>query len=101
MKFRFASGIYFKDTLFNSNLDLKTGFLLNYFGSQKISFSGFEYQTVKSSYRIDFTLAGEIQNRAIVYFTWENLLDEEYYIFPYYPMPERHIRFGVAWEILN
>ena len=56
---------------------------------------------VPSSYKVDFTLVGEIQKVAIVYFTFENLLDNKYYITPYYPMPERNFRFGVAWELLN
>jgi outer membrane cobalamin receptor len=50
---------------------------------------------------VDFTLAGEIKKAAIVYFTWENLFDETYYIVPYYPMFRRGIRFGVAWELFN
>jgi outer membrane cobalamin receptor len=56
---------------------------------------------VNPSSRIDFTLAGEIQKSAIAYFAWENLLGENYYIVPYYPMPGRSIRFGIAWEIFN
>jgi outer membrane cobalamin receptor len=51
--------------------------------------------------RLDFSLAGEIQKAAIVYFIWENLFDKKHYLTPYYPMPFRNIRFGVAWEFLN
>ncbi len=92
----FNTGIYFTDTLFNSNLDLKAGFVYYFTGEQDL----YNY-TVPSSSRIDFTVAGDIQKTAIVYFTWENLLGAEYFIVPYYPMPLRGIRFGVAWEFLN
>ncbi|OGU73849.1 MAG: hypothetical protein A2V93_08480 [Ignavibacteria bacterium RBG_16_34_14] len=86
-------GIYYKDILFNHNLDLKTGFDLKYYD--------FESENFKSAYQIDFTVAGIIQQAAIVYFSWENLFDEQYFIVPYYPMRERGIRFGIAWELFN
>lgn len=92
----FNAGIYFTDTLFNSNLDLKAGFVYYFTGKQNL----YNY-TLPSSSRIDFTVAGDIQKTAIVYFTWENLLGAEYFIVPYYPMPLRGIRFGVAWDFLN
>jgi outer membrane cobalamin receptor len=56
---------------------------------------------VNSNYKLDFTAAGEIQKVAIVYFSWENLFDNSYYIIPYYPMFRRGIRFGLAWELFN
>ena len=103
---KFTAGVYFKDTLFNSNLDLKTGFVFNYTGKQNIRYLpiphwGILSDDVNASLTIDFTVSAEIQKAAIVYFTWENLFDKQYYITPYYPMLERNIRFGVAWEIFN
>jgi outer membrane receptor protein involved in Fe transport len=103
---KFNAGIYFKDSLFSSNLDLKAGFLVNYIGKQDLrTFSVTSPLTmlydVEPWFTIDFTISAEIQKSAIVYFTWENLLDKKYYITPYYPMPERNIRFGVAWELFN
>ncbi|MDY0082311.1 MAG: TonB-dependent receptor [Ignavibacteriaceae bacterium] len=99
--FQTQTGLYYKNILFNNNLNLKTGFVFYYTGKNKV----FTYENglceVPSSYKFDFTLVGEIQKTAIVYFTLENLLDNEYYITPYYPMPERNIRFGVAWELFN
>jgi len=56
---------------------------------------------VEPTNKLDFTLAGEIRGAAIFYFIWENLLGNQYYITPYYPMPERNIRFGLAWELFN
>jgi len=117
-------GIYYIDTLFNSNLKLKTGFnywsignrygLFNDFekniSSPYIAYSfpqtslltpGIPNEKYSPSFQLDFFLAGQIQENAIVYFTWENLFNTQYFIVPYYPMPERSIRFGVAWEFLD
>lgn len=121
-EFTSYGGIYYVDTLFNHNLKLKTG--INYFSigernqvimdfEKNISFNKY-YNTVappltsilipgsfSPSFQIDFFLAGRIQDRAIVYFVFENLLDSQYFIVPYYPKQPRGIRFGVAWEFLD
>lgn len=100
-EFQTQTGLYFKDILFDNNLDLKTGLIFYYTGKNNV----FTYENglveVPSSNKIDFTLVGEIQKTAIVYFTWQNLLGNNYYVTPYYPMPGRSIRFGVAWEMFN
>ncbi len=93
IKMHINSGIFYKDILFNQDLDLKTGFVLNYYD--------FESNDFKSASQLDFTVAGTIRKVAIVYFSWENLLNEKYFIVPYYPMRERGIRFGIAWELFN
>jgi outer membrane receptor protein involved in Fe transport len=103
---KFTAGAYFKDSLFNSNLDLKTGLVFYYTGKQNLRFltiphRGILANDVDSWLTVDFTISAEIQKTAIVYFTWENLFDKQYYITPYYPMLQRNIRFGVAWEIFN
>ena len=95
-KIDFTGGIYYKNILFNNNLDLKTGFVFNYWGKRNSSAG-----ILNPVYKLDFTAAGEIQKVAMVYFTWENLTDSQYYIIPYYPMPPRNIRFGIAWELFN
>ncbi len=111
-------GIYYVDTLFNSNLKLKAG--INYWligtrGYQFINFETFEitrnirtngsivlpYVDVKPSVQFDFFLAGKIQDAATIYFVFENLLNERYFIVPYYPKQERGIRLGVSWEFLD
>jgi hypothetical protein len=93
IKMHINSGIFYKDTLFSQDLDLKTGLVLNYYD--------FEANDFKSASQLDFTIAGTIRKVAIVYFSWENLLGEKYFIVPYYPMRERGVRFGIAWELFN
>ena len=101
---QFVGGLYVNDLLFDNNLDLKAGFTFYYTG-KIISVQDYYYlfngAVVEPTNRLDFTLAGEIQNAAIFYFVWENLLGNQYYITPYYSMPERNIRFGLAWELFN
>lgn len=99
-------GVFVRDSFFSSNLDLKAGLQAQYTAKQNLRFliipyKGFESSDVPSSLTIDFTLTAEIQKAAIVYFTWENLLNRKYYITPFYPMLQRNIRFGIAWEIFN
>jgi len=99
-------GIYYKDSLFQGNLDLKAGFNLIYSGRRNLNlgpeyFAIYKGQTAGPDFRLDFFLSGEIQNSAIIYFQWENILDRKYFIIPFYPMPPRGIRFGVAWELFN
>ncbi len=98
---QFSGGIYYTGNLFDNNLELKTGFRFHYMGERNSFGNNFSPVKVSPNYKLDFTLAGEIQKSAIAYFAWENLLNNLYFITPYYPMPERGVRFGVAWEILN
>ncbi len=95
-KLNFTGGLYYKSILFEKNLDLKTGFVFYYTGQRNSPLG-----ELSPVYKIDFTAVGEIQKVAYVYFTWENLTDNKYYIIPFYPMPPRNIRFGVAWELFN
>lgn len=100
-EFQTRTGIYYKDVLFNHNLDLKTGFVFYHTGINNVYTLENGIVRVPTSDKVDFTLAGEIQKSAILYFLWQNLFDNNYYITPYYPMPARTIRFGVAWELFN
>lgn len=117
-EFTSIGGIYYVDTLFNSNLKLKTGINYHLTGNRGYQFINFEtleitrsiksstavippYADVKPSVQFDFFLAGIIQDAATIYFVFENLLNEKYYIVPYYPKQERGLRLGVAWEFLD
>ncbi len=103
----FMSGIYYKDILFNNNLNLKTGFIFYYTGKQNLppiySPGVLRYfnSEIAPSLTVDFTLVGEIRKVAIIYFTWQNLFNKQYFITPFYPMQSRSIRFGLGWELFN
>ncbi len=119
--FNSRGGIYYVDTLFNNSLDLKTGITFSTIGSrfeERFDFEkGFSSSYVidrttksvslinsslfKSELQLDFFLSGRIQQNAIIYFVFENLLDNKYYLIPYYPKQPRGIRLGVAWEFFD
>jgi hypothetical protein len=100
---QFIGGLYASDFFFNENLNLKAGFKFSYIGkiNTTIHYYWGNDVTVEPTNKLDFNLAGEIQKVAIFYFQWENLFGNEYYITPYYPMPVRNIKFGIAWELFN
>jgi len=120
-QFTSNGGIFYIDTLFNNNLHLKTG--INYssigprdnirFDFEKSISSNYLYDPTSqsttlisplqfsSTFQIDFFVAGRIQEKAIVYFVYENMLNAKYFVAPYYPKQSRGIRFGVAWEFLD
>ena len=102
--------IEYRDTLFNSSLRLRTGFEAKY--SSKLLYARNVFLTTEIYYDIskpevpawftlDFYLSGEIQRSAMIYFSWENLFGNLYYVTPYFPMPGRGIRFGISWEFAN
>ena len=102
--------VEYRDTLFNSSLRLRTGFEAKYSGKQlyaQYDFLRTEVyhnsltQEVPASFTLDFYLSGEIQKSAMVFFSWENLFGNLYYVTPYFPMPGRGIRFGISWEFSN
>ncbi len=120
-EFTSTGGLYYIDTLFNSNLKLKTG--INYYsiGERSQIYFDFEkgistpylvdsyyngtminsFEYFSPEFQFDFFFAGKIQDRAIIYFVFENLLNNQYFVVPYYPKQERGLRFGVAWEFLD
>jgi len=101
--------VEYRDTLFNSSLRLRTGFEAKF--SSKQAFAQYDFyepyvyydtlKTVPASFTLDFYLSGEIQRSAMIYFSWENLFGNTYYVTPYYPMPWRGIRFGIMWQFAN
>ena len=99
--FQFTGGIFVNDMFFDNNLYLKAGFIYYYTGNIKAIATKVGVVDVEPSYKLDLSVAGEIREVAIVYFAWENLFNNEYFISPYYPMPERNIRFGVSWELFD
>lgn len=113
-------GIYYIDTLFNSNLKMKAGINLRYTGNQpfftydfeKSLQSRFSYSQQTglnllsndmgaSSYQIDLFLSATIQDRAIIFFVYENILNNQYFIVPNYFKQQTGIRFGLSWELFD
>lgn len=113
-------GLYYVDTLFNKNLDLKAGINYKFFGER--GFAVYDFQRMQTafnfatgepitgidleelignSYQFDLFVTGTIRKNAIVYIIFENLFDEQYYVVPYYPIQPRGLRIGVAWEFFD
>jgi len=116
----FDGGIFYVDTLFNNNLNLKAGFNFKYYTAQDYFLYDFEKQARiqyvigdfaptpvtgffkgQDVFRVDFFLAGRVQELAIVYLTFENIFDKNYFVVPYYPAMGRNFRFGISWEFLD
>ncbi len=118
-RFTLFSGLYYVDTLFQSNLHLKAGVNFKLFNISPDVIYDFEKSTsapyyysgnnlpgtpdveTKLSYQTDIFVAGEIQEAATVYFVLENVFDTKYYLIKYYPKQEMTFRFGFSWEFLN
>ncbi len=113
-EFVMTGGIYYVDTLFNRNLSFKTGFNIYLYGKRQGIYYDFEKMIstswqyyndsdylFKSANQLDFFFAGQLQQRAILYFVLENMFNSRYFIVPYYPKQERSVRFGVAWEFFD
>ncbi|MEJ2194701.1 MAG: hypothetical protein P8X73_07565 [Ignavibacteriaceae bacterium] len=98
---QFTCGFFVNDMFFDNNLYLKAGFIYYYTGNINALAAKSGVVDVEPSNKLDLSVAGEIRKVAIVYFAWENLFNNEYFITPYYPMPERTIRFGVSWELFD
>lgn len=112
-------GIYYVDSLFNDNLDLKAGFNYKLYGER--AYLNYDYQMLEPLYynaaaggyerinpslidpsiQVDLFVSGRIRKRATVFFVFENLFDEQYYIVPYYPMHARGLRLGLTWEFID
>lgn len=99
--FSFIGGLYYWGNLFEDNLNLKTGLNFTYTGEINLITDQYGLLVVQPSYKLNFILSGEIRKAAIVYFSIENIIDKQYFITPYYPMPGISLRFGLAWEFLN
>jgi len=118
--FTLKTGLFFVDTLYNSNLDLKTGFIFYLYENPQYRIYDFQQMrsasygisgesvtklnslpAINDKFRLDFYLAGRIQDAATFYFIYENILANNYYVVPYYPMPEGGIRIGISWDFLD
>ena len=101
-------GVYFWKRILNDNLDLKVGLRGRFLSSQQGAVFNPEVLAYvpNSGPRIglgsstDFFLIARIGN-AYFHLMWENLLNNTYFVTPYYPAFDRAARFGIKWEFLN
>jgi outer membrane cobalamin receptor len=103
-----TGGIYFWDKLVKGHLDLKVGLR----GRVLTSYTGMQYnpqawmyvpstqQPVDASGVSDLVIMAHIGS-AYVHFIWQNLLDLQYVVTPFFPQPERSVRFGISWEFTD
>jgi hypothetical protein len=98
---QFIGGLFVNDMFFDNNLYLKAGIIYYYTGNLKAFATNVGIVDVEPSHKIDVSVTGEIKEVAIVYFAWENLFNNQYFITPFYPMLERNIKFGISWELFD
>jgi len=103
-----SGGIYFWDKLLGENLDLKIGVRGHILGPQ----DGMEFNPEAMIFvpsgltplgiatAIDGFLVAHLGS-AYVHFIWQNLFDNNYVVTPFYPMPDRAVRLGISWELLD
>jgi hypothetical protein len=110
-----AGKLYYFDNLFNNNLAVKAGINYRVIGGQSPFIYDSEnlfqiqsqltsmvaYSNIPPSFQLDLYMAGTIQERATIFVTFENLLDAEYYIAPYYFKQPLTLRFGVSWLLFD
>jgi outer membrane receptor protein involved in Fe transport len=103
-----SGGIYFWDKLVNNHLDLKAGLRGRFVGAyrgaefnpQVLAFVPSSQQNLDLVGTSDAVIIAHLGS-AYVHLVWENLLDRNYVVVPYYPMPDRTIRFGISWEFAD
>lgn len=119
-EYSLRGAIFFQDTLFESNLFLRTGFqgfntgmqdFYQYdfetnlraenFVSRPVYLPPVEQKRISSHWQVDFVLAAEIRRRAVIYFIYENLFGTQYFTVPYFTNMGSGIRVGASWEFLN
>lgn len=103
-----TGGVYWRDTLFHSNLDIKAGFR----GWYRSEHRGMIFNPQVGVYvpnpgpklgqaaTVDFVLVAHIGD-AFIHLVWENLPGIYYYASPYYPGLDRELRLDLAWDFWN
>ena len=103
-----TAGIFFWDSLFDGDLDLKVGFegrmqsssAGELFNPTSLAYILNDGEPVGSFATVNFFLIGRIGS-AYVHIIWENLPEIQAFATPYYPLLDRTLRFGLRWEFLN
>ncbi|HEX9656605.1 MAG TPA: putative porin, partial [Bacteroidota bacterium] len=100
--------VFFRDKLFQDHLDLKAGLqgrvltkhLGLTFNPEVLTYAMHTGPTIGPASSVDFLMVAHIGD-AYIHLLWQNLLDTKYFLTPYYPVEERSVRFGIAWEFVN
>ena len=58
-------------------------------------------KTVPQTFQLDLYFAGTIQELATIFIVLENVIDNEYYIVPYYYKQPQMLRLGVSWILFD
>lgn len=104
-----TGGLYFWNTILNDHLDLKFGLKGRYFSvyySSEFNQETGSYLPSVVSYAIQPTAVMDLVvlahiGQAYIHLIWDNILNRQYIMQNFYPMPERQMRFGVSWEFLE
>lgn len=99
-----VSELSYRDQFFGNELDLKTAFRLravsHHQGLQFVSslgmFAGQGFTEMPGFTSLDFYCVAKIGN-AYLTFEWENPLNVNAMVIPYYPLMDRNIKLGVNW----
>ncbi len=103
-----SGGFYFWDTLFHANLYMKTGLRGRFYtahdgmmiNQQAQMFTPSYFWNIKAAGTADFVLFAHFGD-AQIHLIWENLMNLHYVVVPFFPMPDRQVRFGLNWVFLN
>jgi len=103
-----SGGIYLWDKFFDEALNIKVGFRGRVisahdgveFNPQAQMYVPSTYWKVKSVGVGDFVLLAHIGD-ADINLTIENMFGRDYILVPYFPMPDRTLRFGLNWQFLD
>jgi hypothetical protein len=101
--------------MFDNNLKLKMGINYRYTGGQIPFVYDYEkslqlaqtltpmvtFSAISPTFQLDLFLAGTVQEQATIFVTFENALDTEYYIVPYYFKQATTLRLGVSWLLYD
>jgi outer membrane cobalamin receptor len=103
-----SGGAYFWSSLFDNHLDLKAGFRGRYsspqlgeeFNPEMLVYVTSADQQVGRCGTVDFVLIARLGD-AYIHFIWENLTNAQCFSSPFFPVLDRAIRFGLAWEFFD
>ncbi len=103
-----AGELSYRDVVLKDALDGKIGVRAKFLNRQQ----GVDYHPRVRAYTLQQTYTfGRVTildaflvfhlGDAMISISWENLLNFNYYLLPFYPAPERHIQLGVNWRWID